>query len=123
MRIRLSDADRERIGGPEWLEVDMTRLTTSEALKLEEAGIPYGEFHSKGLLAILTRVYVGLLRAGVTPPAAAVDLDLDLVGMQAEADPSLGKASSPKGSTRIRSRSATTPPAKAGRSSRGKSPN
>lgn len=36
MQLRLSDADRARYGGPEWLDWDPDRLTYTEAVLLQE---------------------------------------------------------------------------------------
>jgi len=107
MRIRLSDEDRERLGGPEWLEVDTDRFTVGEAQKVEEAGLPAGAFLGRGFATLLTRIWIGLFRAGVTPPASVGDMEfINLAGLRVE-DESPGKAPSARSGARTRSTSAT----------------
>lgn len=38
MRFRLSDADRVRLGCPEWITYDASRMTNREAIVLQKAG-------------------------------------------------------------------------------------
>lgn len=107
MRIRLSDEDRERLGCPEWLEVDLDRYSVAEAQKAEEAGLPAGAYLGSGFLTLLSRIWIGLFRAGVTPPASVADMEfINLAGLLVENE-SPGKAPSARSGARTRSTSAT----------------
>lgn len=44
LRIRLDPEARERYGCAEWLEVDYTRLSNTEAMTLDDLGIGYGQW-------------------------------------------------------------------------------
>lgn len=108
-RIRLTAADRERYGGPEWLDWDDGRkLTVAEATALQEhvgaAWEKYGQWlREGGVVAIKWCLWVSLRRAGVEVDWAA--FDPDLLGAEITRDPEPevpveGKA--PRRSTRPR---------------------
>lgn len=82
MQIRLSDADRERLGAPEFLDGDIKTLPVREAVALEEAtGMSWadaeeamrprfreddaGRWVSWGPTGFQLRIWLGLHRAGI----------------------------------------------------------
>lgn len=95
MKIRLSDADRERIGGPEWLDCSLDLLPVREAEAIEDATgiepleaiklmIPAREPHPTDPALIRyrytprgmrLRVWLGLHRAGVEVSFDELDFD------------------------------------------------
>ncbi len=86
MELRLSDADRARYGGPEWLPWDQGgRLTVDEATHLQElVGVGYGAYRkwlNSGVPAVIQwALWLSLRRVGVD--ASWDDLaDLDLLGV------------------------------------------
>lgn len=93
MEIRLADADRERLGCPEWLTVDIESLSIEDAEALEAAGGDWTIYFNSGARSVRNRVWLGLHKAGVTVTFA--ELTFDLGGMQVKAEP--GKAPSASG--------------------------
>lgn len=107
-RIRLSDADRERYGGPEWLDWDEEHLSVAEAEILQEQlGVAWTGYTSwlreSGVAAIKWCLWVCLRRAGVVVDWAAFDPNLLAVAIERTPEPEAepeGKA--PRRSTRPR---------------------
>lgn len=100
MKLRLSDADRERLSAPEWIDLGGS-LSARDAAALEAAGADWtgwGRFNANGLLMAL---WLALHKAGNAPPFA--ELDFDVSAMRVE---SPGKAPSAPKSARTRSTSA-----------------
>jgi hypothetical protein len=105
--IRLGDADRERFGCAEWLDLPET-LPVKDARALEEAGGKYLEyFQPETARGFQTLVWHALHRAGI--PLKLSDMeDLDLRAILL-ADAAPGKApSSGNGSGRTRRTSASS---------------
>jgi hypothetical protein len=77
VRISLAAADRERLGAPEWLDVDAGAIGIGEMIEIEDelgldlhkflAGWPTGPRTLKGI------VWIGLRRAGVNVPLAELE--------------------------------------------------
>jgi hypothetical protein len=107
VKIRLTDADRELYGGPEWIEWDPDRLTVAEAEVLQEhLGVDFNAYRGTwlreaGVAAIKWAAWVGLRRAGVT--VAWEVFDPDVIGFQIQADPEPEPAAKPAGKARGRS--------------------
>lgn len=81
IRFTLSSEDRQRLGAPDVLEYDETKLKLSEARRLQKAtGLGPQELADglKGfnLEAVAALVWLALLRAGIE--VAFEDLDFDL---------------------------------------------
>lgn len=94
MKIRLGDADRERLGCPEWIDVGLDPLTVREAEAIEDAtGLPHADavdlmqprrqqvsgettlrisYQPKGIRLL---VWLGLYRAGVKVGFDELDFD------------------------------------------------
>lgn len=110
IRIRLGDADRERLGAPEWVGYDTARMRLGHvrALKQQANMTPEqlaerldDDFHE----ALAALVWLALLESGVEVPFAELDFnfgDLDMKPADAE-----GKPTAPTGAkktTRTRTR-------------------
>lgn len=109
MKLRLTDADRARYGGDEWLEWEPDRLTYTEAVLLQQhVGVDFGTYvkswlASRSADALHWALWLSLHRAGVTVDWDS--FDPDLFGVRAERGPeSEGKAAGP----------ASTPPTTSG---------
>lgn len=95
MKLRLTDADRARYGGDEWLDWDSSRLTVSEAEELETLlGIDVATYGNSWLrsgkpVAVRWALWLSLRRSGVD--VAWDDFDPDLLGARAQSDPPVGK--------------------------------
>lgn len=118
MKIRLTDADRERYGGPEWLDWDQDRLTVSEAEAFQDLirdengnpvpigryGGPGGWIANGGPAATKWVLWLCLRRAGVTVDWAGFDPSIISVAVLHDPEPEVevaaGKA--PGRSTRQR---------------------
>jgi hypothetical protein len=93
MELRLSDADRARYGGDEWLPWDSSRLTVSEATLLQELpdlGISVAKYRASWLAshepqAFRWGLWLALRRSGVDVPWG--DFDPDLLGASLRVDP------------------------------------
>lgn len=109
MRIRLTPGDRERLGAPEWLELDTDRFSVMEAEALSEAGLSAteaavllrgwpAERDGEPVLDAVgrevrqtdprgwhARVWVALRRAGITVPYP--ECDFDVLALEVEYDP------------------------------------
>lgn len=93
MKFRLSEADRERLGCPEWIDVDFRRVSIREAAEIQKRtgyaspdallraffepirNHKAGEELRVDFDSIITLIWLGLRRAGVT--VAYDDLDFD----------------------------------------------
>jgi hypothetical protein len=88
IRIRLGDADRERIGCPEWLEYDPAAATLAEHRKLRQVGFSIqtlGErLQEQDLDAVAALVWLALVRAGAD--VSFEDLDFALAELEMRAD-------------------------------------
>lgn len=113
MRVRLPESDRVRLGAPEVMDVDLTRISLSEALAIESAtgltplGVLAGAsaMHPRAWLAI---VWLGLKRAGVQIGIGEIDLDNILeVRVEPSGDVSDPKSATPSGSPARRSATTT----------------
>lgn len=108
MRFRLSAEDRERLGGPEWLDFD-ERLSTQEAEKLEAAGAdPYalGTLRSSKPTVEALRIVIWLCLTRIGVDVKFEDVHFDLFALDAEREP--GKAPSARSGSRTRGRSAAS---------------
>jgi len=84
MKIRLGDADRERLGCPEWMELDLTTMSVAEAEALEASGGDWTVIHDSGAKAMKTRIWLALHRSGVTVPFS--ELTFDVIAAKAQDD-------------------------------------
>jgi len=85
MFLRFSDADRERFGIPEWVELDAASVTLGEAEALEEAGGDWTTLFDKGMKATRTRLWLALHRAGYTASTAEL-MAINIVGLESRAE-------------------------------------
>ena len=92
-RLKLSDADRERLGCPEFLPLPLDSVTVREAIELQALGYPTPAALARGLRvgedgpdyrAWAATVWLALRRSGVDCDAKT--LDFDVVQMQVLAD-------------------------------------
>jgi hypothetical protein len=105
VKLRLSDADRERLGCPEWLDFDLTNMSVDEGIALEVAGGDYTRFFGGGAETARTRVWVALHRAGITvTPYESLTFNLAALEM----DGPVGKARSARAGRSTSSTSATS---------------
>lgn len=108
--MKLSDEDRAKLGGPEWLEFE-DRLSTREAEQIEAAGMSYRELLALNKPATAPAkawrlaVWLCLNRAGVEIPLDEVHFNL--FGLEPEIV-GVGKAPSAKSGSRTRPASAAT---------------
>lgn len=120
MRIRLTDADRERLGCPEWLSCDVRALTLGESCWLADQGInpfQFGRTRDAVLLDAQGQpavdeagkpreflhpsywgdiVWLGLHRAGIDVDRATLDFNL----MYAQTERTDGEVPAAKGKAR-----------------------
>lgn len=115
IRVSLGDADRERYGAPEELEVDPLKVSLREMVVLQKGveieGVvctfdsPQAWRTALGngdAFAILALVWLGLRRAGVTPDLASLEVSDDCrVRFEPEATDTgeLGKGRRTRGTT------------------------
>lgn len=90
MKLRLSDVDRARFGGDEWLEWDSSRLAYDEAEQLQELlGVKftaYPEFLKSGeARGVRWALWLSLQRAGVD--VAWDDFKPELMGVRVLREP------------------------------------
>ena len=111
MKVRLTDADRERLGAPEILDLgELARLSVRDAILLEQNGLTW----STGSLAtnVLGRVWLALRAEGVLIPAGELDFDIGSMTLldvpMDEDDP--GKASEPDSTSTSPTSDSSTPP-------------
>ena len=115
MKIRLGDADRERLGCPEWMELDLSALSVGEAEVLDESGGDWTVIAAKGAKAAKTRVWLALYRAGVVVPYR--DLTFDILSIEAQDDePGKAKDSADVDSNTRRTSASSTRPSRRKRS-------
>ena len=133
MRIRLSDADRERFGVPEFLPVTLGTITNREAVALQKLGYPTPPALARALeagandgdidfQAVTALVWLSLCRVGVQ--VDFYDLEFDVWQLQvvpdeeppAPAGPESGKATGRAGSTSSRRPRSTSGATSKGRS-------
>jgi hypothetical protein len=120
-KLRLAAADRERLGGPEFLRSPLDSVTVREAIELQKLGYPTPTTLAKALAtrdegpdfaAWVTLVWLALRRAGVECEAAT--LDFDIVGLEFLPDEepvepkASGKAPAREGSTNSARKSSTS---------------
>lgn len=82
MRLRLNEADRQRLGCPEFLPISLTSITNKEAVELKKLGFPTVRLMAKALEkpgeyeAWTALVWLALKRAGVNVDSAVLEFDL-----------------------------------------------
>jgi hypothetical protein len=96
IRFKLGEDDRARLGAPEIIDFDETKLLLSEARKLQKAsGFHPSDFIDglkKGNVdALAAVVWLALSRSGVTTEYDALDFDMSKL----EEVPEEGKAADP----------------------------
>jgi hypothetical protein len=96
MEVRLADADRERLGCEEWLDLSLDGLPVEIAEAIEEAGGVWENIYTKGAKGARVRVWIALHQAGITVPWAEFTFDLARAQWRDEA---AGKAPSGDGVT------------------------
>lgn len=121
-KIRLSDADRERLGCPEFLTNPLDTVTVREAIELQGLGYPTPTLLAKALVARADEgpdyrawavfVWLALRRVGVECDAATLDFDIISMSIVADEEPpepdaEPGKAAANGGSTNSRRKSST----------------
>ena len=99
IRIRLGDADRERLGAPEWVEYDTARMRLGEvrALKQQTGMTPKqlaerikdDDYEALGAL-----VWLALVKAAVSVPFDELDFDFGGLDFKTDAE---GEAPAPTG--------------------------
>jgi len=112
-RLRLSDADRERLGCPEFLANPLDTVTVREAMELQKLGYTTPQMLAKALTAReegpdyaawTAFVWLALRRGGVECDAATLDFDIVSMAILADDEPvepkvQSGKAPAREGST------------------------
>jgi hypothetical protein len=115
-RLRLSDADRERLGCPEFLVNPLDTVTVREAIELQKLGYPTPLLFASALAARdegpdfaarAALVWLALRRAGVESDPAT--LDFDIVGLQFFPDEEPAEPVVVSGKAPARGRSAISP--------------
>lgn len=89
LRYRLSDADRERLGCPEWIEFDSSKITVRQLAEVERVtGLRPAAFH-QGLTEeqpsaehLWVRLWLALRQAGIE--VALADFDFTIGSCRAE---------------------------------------
>lgn len=106
MRFQLSAADRERLGAPEWVDYDPSKMTNREAAQLQRAGYDPPQ---EGLAAAWVAqqpdpdgplridfdvwtavVWMALRRAGVTVPYDELEFDAYGITVEPPPEPEVG---------------------------------
>ena len=111
-RLRLADADRERLGCPEFLANPLDTVTVREAIELQKLGYKTPTLMAKALVsgeegpdysAWTAFVWLALRRAGVESDPATLDFDIVSLEIRADEEPpehgESGKAPAPGPST------------------------
>ena len=112
-RLRLSDADRERLGCPEFLANPLDTVTVREAMELQKLGYTTPQMLAKALTAReegpdyaawTAFVWLALRRGGVECDPATLDFDIVSMAILADEEPvepkvDPGKAPARGGST------------------------
>ena len=120
--IRLSAADREALGCPEFLPNPLANTTVRESIELQKLGYPTPRLLAKALQgsdettdyeAWIAFVWLALRRAGVEVDAKTLDFDvvkLELISDDEPVEPKDpgGKAPEPEGSTNSTSSNSTS---------------
>jgi hypothetical protein len=117
MELRLSDADRARYGGDEWLTWDGgERLSVSEAeLLQEQVGVSWAVYRGPWLndrspTAVKWAFWLSLRRTGVDVPWAEFDPDLLAISSRKPVEPEGKDPSSTPPSPSVSDDGSTPPP-------------
>lgn len=95
MRLRLQEADRQRLGCPEFLPISLTSLTNKEAIGLKKQGFPTVRLLTKALEkpgeyeAWTAFVWLALRRVGINIEPADLEfaLPVEVLGDEDEPEP------------------------------------
>lgn len=113
LHIRLSDEDRERLGCPEWLDIDLNSVTAREAAVMQRGFDLDGEkaaFPTPGAWRValgtppwsfagwVFLVWFALRRAGITVPVAELDFDIDQLTYKGDESTSAEEDTDPEAS-------------------------
>jgi hypothetical protein len=120
LRYGLSDADRERLGCPEWIEFDSAKITIRQLAEVERVtGMRPASFH-QGLTEeqpsaehLWVRMWLALRQAGVEIPLADFDFAVgscraEFVGEDAPGAPGKDPSTPPTRTPRSKRSSAAT---------------
>lgn len=103
MRFRLSEEDRQTLGGPEWIEYDLLHLPVEDAELIEAAGGDWTAWGTQKIAGIRAAIWLALQKVGITLPYADVRFDVAAIVVD-----SPGKAPSGNGGSSTPSTSATS---------------
>jgi hypothetical protein len=131
--LRLSEADRERLGAPELLPFSVGDITLREAIEIAKLGYKTPILFRQALfnreetdlIAWSVAVWLALRRAGVEVDPQTFDFNFDLLGYlpdPAPVEPAAPPAESP-GKARRPSKRSTTATSSSGATSRARQPN
>lgn len=84
-QLRLTDADRERYGGPEWLDLDLDCVTIEEAEAIDEAGGDWTDVDTSTAKGTKTRIWLALYRANAKPPAFD-EFSFNVIGLRGRSE-------------------------------------
>lgn len=95
MRLRLTEADRQRFNCPEFLPISLDGLTNKEAIVLKKLGFPTPRLLVRALQesaqyeAWTAAVWLALKRAGIDVPVEDLEFDIavEVLGDEEPADP------------------------------------
>lgn len=122
MWLRMGDADREKLGGPEWVSLDVGALVDAPGSELSaweaETGIPLylmlHELPSNGSRATRMALFIARRKAGVTESWDEFDPATLRVQKREKRPPEAEQDGAGEGKPAARRRSATSPPGSAG---------
>lgn len=128
--LRLSDRDRERLGCPELIPLDIYGITNREAIEVAKLGYKTPRMFREGLnrkgedfdhLAWTGAVWMALRRAGVETDIQTLEFDVEMLAYIPDPEPVEAVAESGKATAREGSTNSTTPSSTSGATSKPKS--
>lgn len=93
MRLRLAEADRERLNCPEFLPLSLSSITNREAIVIKRLGFTTPRMLAKALgqtgqyEAWTAAVWLALKRAGVNVDVDSLEFDVNIELLEDEPDP------------------------------------
>lgn len=127
--LRLSEADRERLGGPELLPFDLRGITNREAIEIAKLGYKTPNLFRKAvfgeedldILAWTGAVWLALRRSGVDTDIRTLEFDADRLTYEPDEPPAEPQESGEPGKAPARSRSSARTRSTGGATSKARS--
>jgi hypothetical protein len=129
--LRLSEADRERLGGPELLPFDLRGITNREAIEIAKLGYRTPSLFRKALfnvaeegfdpLAWTGAVWMCLRRAGIEADIRALEFNVDELTFVPDEQPDAPPETEEPGKAPARSKGSTRTSSTGGATSRARS--